>query len=111
MLDDRRIPQHGHDVGVADRGERDAEGVQCIRNLFREEGGVRTEAAAEELAERVRLLDGLRARERGDDAAVGLAEQPFCLAERTVPGDLFEAAAPYAEDRVVDAVLCVEVRV
>ena len=111
MLDDRCISQHRHDVRVADRGQRDAEGVERIRHLFWEESGVRAEPAAQELAERVRLLDRLGAREGGDDASVRLAEQPFGLVQRALPGDLLEAAPPYAHDRIAHAVLRVQMRV
>ena len=62
VFDDRCVSEHRHDIGVADRGKRDAEGVERIRHLFREESGVCAEPSAQELAECVRLLDRLGAR-------------------------------------------------
>ena len=66
---------------------------------------MRAEPSPQELAECVRLLDRLGPRESGDDAPVRLAEQPFGLVECALPGDLLEAAAPHAQDRVAQPVL------
>ena len=68
------------------------------------------EPLAQELGERVRLLDRLGAGERSDDAAFGLAQQALGLVERPLPGHLLEAAAAHAQQagRAVRS-RCVEV--
>ena len=61
-LDDRHVAEHDDDVGVADRGERQPVGVERAGDLLRQHRLVRVEPDAQQLAERVRLLDRLRAR-------------------------------------------------
>ena len=114
-VDDRRPLGDGHvaedddHLCVADRRQRQPVRVERVGDLFREDRLVPAEPA-QELRERVRLLDRLRAGEGGDDAAAGGAQEPLRLVDRVVPRDGLEAAAADALDRVDDPVLGADVR-
>ena len=92
-LDDGLVAEHDHELGVADRRERQAEGVERAARRSGRTAVCAPRPRAQELAERVGLLDGLRARERGHDPSSRLAQQPLGLVERVVPGELLEARA------------------
>ena len=79
-----------------DRRERRPEGVERVRGRLGQHGRVRAEPLAQQLAERVRLLDRLRAGERGDDPALRAAQQRLGAVERVVPGEL--ARSPRRRD-------------
>src|SRR4029079_9189765 len=53
----------------------------------------------------------LRARQCRDDPSIRLAQQPFRLVDRALPGHFLEAAAPHAPERVAQAVLRAQVLV
>src|SRR5262249_5704881 len=53
--------------------------------------------------------DRLRAGEGGDNAALGLAQQPLRLVERALPRDLLEAATSDPQQRVAQPVLGTQV--
>src|SRR5581483_6546230 len=110
-LDDRHVAEDYDGVGVADRGERQPVAVESAGDLLRQHRLVRAEAAAQQLPERVRLLDRLRAGECGDDAAARRAQQPLGLVHRRLPRDLLQAAARNALQRLREAVLGAQVRV
>ena len=94
---------------IVESGARNAS--SAVRDRLGQHGRVRAEALAQQLAERVRLLDRLGAGERGHDPALRAAQQRLGAVERVVPGELAEAAAPHALERVDDPVAGVEVRV
>jgi hypothetical protein len=115
-IDDRcalgeRLVLEDHDhVGVPDRGERPPEAVERPRVLdLGDQGGMRAEPLAQQLRERVRLLHGLGAGKRGDDVRAGRTEQALGLVERVVPRHRREHLRPTAEQRVGEAIGCVEV--
>ena len=103
-LGHRLVAEDDHELGVADRRERQPEGVEGLARLFRQDGGVGAEPLAQEPAERVGLLDRLGARERGDDPPPGPCEHPLGLVQRVVPGEDVETAAADAPERVGDAI-------
>ncbi len=110
-IDDRRpvrhrlVADHDDELSACDRRERRAERVERVRGRLREHGGVGTRALAEELPERIGLLDGLRAGERGHDPSLGAADQRLCAIERVVPGELAESTATDPLQRLADAVV------
>ena len=85
-------------VGVADRRERRAERVERGRRLLGEDDRVGAEPAADELRERLCLLDRLGAGEREQHRPA--SEQRLGLVERVVPGELLEAALADLAQRV-----------
>ena len=73
-LGERHVAEHGDDLRLADRGERQAVRVERARDLLGQHRLVRAGALAHELRERIRLLDRLGAGERDDDAALRRAQ-------------------------------------
>jgi hypothetical protein len=105
------VTDHDDDLGVPDRRQRRPEGVEPVRNSFGHDRGMRAEALTQELAERVCLLDGLRAGERGHDAALGAAQQLLGAVERVGPGELHETPPLDAFEGIDDSVAGIDVRV
>ena len=69
------------------------------------------EPDAQQLAERIRLLDRLRAREHRDDPPARLAQQPLGLVERLLPRHGLETAHAHALQWLAEPVLGAQVRV
>ncbi len=110
-LDHRHVAEHDDDVGVANRGERQPVGVERAGDLLRQHRLVRVEPDAQQLPERVRLLDRLGAREHRDDAPARLAQQPLGLVDRLLPRNLLETAPAQALQRPREPVPGAQVRV
>ena len=110
-LDHRHVAEHDDDVGVADRREWEPVGVERAGDLLRQHRLVGVEPDAQQLAERVRLLDRLGAREHRDDPPARLAQQPLGLVERLLPRHGLETAQADALQRLAEPVLGVQVRV
>ena len=115
-LDDRGpvgdvvVAQHDDDLRPGDGRKRRTERVEGERGRLGQHGGVRAQPHAQELRERVRLLDRLGAGERSDDPPLGSAQQRLDPVERVVPRELAEAAQPRPLERVDDPVVGVEMR-
>ena len=98
-------------AGARRAQRRAARGAVRVRRLLGQHRAVRAQPLAEQLGERVRLLDRLAARERGDGRRAAGAQELLGPVERVVPRQLLEPPRAGLAERGRDPVARGQVRV